>query len=64
MFIEEFDLLNFFATTPEQLDPNVPWTYNDSVYEAVDGHVQISFAIRSFRQGCQGDLEIEWHPAL
>jgi hypothetical protein len=45
MSIDEFDLLNFFATPPEQLDPDVPWPHNDSLYEAVDGHVQISFAI-------------------
>lgn len=45
MSVDEFDLLNFFATLPEQLDPDVPWTYNDSVYEVADGHVQISFGI-------------------
>jgi hypothetical protein len=45
MSIDEFDLLNFFAKFPQQLDPDVPWRYNDSVYEVVDGHVQISFAI-------------------
>ena len=37
--------LTFFATSPAQLDPDVPWTYNDSVYEVADGRVQISFAI-------------------
>lgn len=48
MSVDELDLLNFFSTAPEQLDPDVPWTYNDSVYAIVDGHVQISFAIAPF----------------
>lgn len=43
--VNEYDLLNFFETNPTQLDADVPWIYNDSTYEASDGHVQISFAI-------------------
>ena len=41
MSADEFDLLDFLATLPEQLDPDEPWTYNDSVYQVVDRHIRI-----------------------
>ena len=43
--IEELDLLNFFETVPDRLQPDGPWFYDDSVYEASDAHVRISFAV-------------------
>ena len=43
--IDELHLLNFFSAIPVQLDPNLPWIYNDSSYEAVEGQTRISFAI-------------------
>ncbi len=43
--VGEYDLLNFFEMIPSHLDPGVAWTYNDSVYEAADAHVHLSFAI-------------------
>jgi hypothetical protein len=42
---EELDLLSFFSSEPKQRDADVPWPYNDSLYEAnVDG-VSLSFAV-------------------
>ncbi len=43
--VDEYDLLNFFGMNPTQLDPDLPWMYNDSAYEAADAHVHVSFAI-------------------
>ncbi len=41
----ELDLLTFFESEPDRLDPNDPWHLNDSVYCYSDGKLQISFAL-------------------
>ena len=41
----EYDLVSFFGILPTQVDPDLPWVYNDSLYEATDGRVYLSFAI-------------------
>jgi len=43
--IDEVDLLNFFEVEPTPLDPELPWVYNDTVYETSDGRLHISFAV-------------------
>jgi hypothetical protein len=43
--IDESDLLNFFETIPDRPDPDEPWLYDDSSYEASDAHVRISFGV-------------------
>ena len=43
--VNEYDLVSFFGILPIQLDPDVPWVYNDSLYEAADGDLHLSFAI-------------------
>jgi hypothetical protein len=43
--IDEYDLVQFFSALPTQLDEGVPWEYNDSVYDATDSRIQVSFAI-------------------
>ncbi len=43
--INEHDLVQFFSNLPTQLDEGVPWEYNDSVYEASDSRIHVSFAV-------------------
>jgi hypothetical protein len=43
--IDEYDLVQFFSALPTQLDEAVPWEYNDSVYDASDSWMHLSFAI-------------------
>jgi hypothetical protein len=43
--ISEFDLAGFFRCEPKALEPGIPWEYNDSVYEASDALVHLTFAI-------------------
>jgi hypothetical protein len=43
--IDEYDLVQFFSALPTQLDEGDPWEYNDSVYEASDSQLHLSFAI-------------------
>ncbi|MCX6608990.1 MAG: hypothetical protein NTV52_36100 [Acidobacteria bacterium] len=43
--IDEYALLNFFSAAPTQFDPDDPWAYNDSSYEAADEVAQVCFAI-------------------
>jgi hypothetical protein len=43
--IEEVELLSFFEVEPTACEPELPWVYNDSVYEVRDARCQLSFAI-------------------
>ena len=43
---EEWQLLSFFESEPELLDPNEHWAYNDAVYRVTDGAVELSVAIQ------------------
>jgi hypothetical protein len=43
--IDEYDLVHFFSALPRQMDEGVPRVYNDSVYEASDSRLHLSFAI-------------------
>lgn len=43
--VEELDLLTFFECEPKVLDPDVPWGYNDLLYEFESGEYSLSFAI-------------------
>jgi hypothetical protein len=43
--IHEFDLAGFWGCLPHELEPGEPWEYNDSVYEARDALVYLTFAI-------------------
>jgi hypothetical protein len=46
--IDEYDLVSFFEMEPTPLDPDIPWVYNDSAYEAGDARCHVSFAIAPF----------------
>ena len=43
---EEWQLLSFFESEPELLDPNEHWAYNDAVYRVTDDVVELSVAIQ------------------
>lgn len=43
--VTELDLLTFFETEPQLLDPNDPWPYNDAAYQVQQGDLSLSFAI-------------------
>lgn len=43
--IDEFDLLSFFEAEPALLESDIPWAYNDSVYEVGDARCTVSFGI-------------------
>ena len=42
---EELDLLGFFGMEPKRMDVDVPWPYNDFLYEVQVGDLSLSFAI-------------------
>ena len=41
----ELDLLTFFEVEPKPRDADIPWPYNDFLYETARGDFQISFAV-------------------
>ncbi len=41
----DLDLLTFFEVEPKPRDADVPWPYNDFLYETTRGEFQISFAV-------------------
>lgn len=43
--IDEYDLVQFFSALSTQLNEGDPWEYNDSVYEASNSQLHLSFAI-------------------
>lgn len=43
--VEEWQLLSLFEVEPSFRDQDVPWCYNDAVYEVRQGEVHLSFAI-------------------
>lgn len=42
---EELDLLSFFEVEPKKKDRDVPWPYNDFLYEVVQGDLRLSCAV-------------------
>ena len=42
---EELQLLSFFEVEPKKRDQDVPWPYNDFLYELVRGDLHLSCAI-------------------
>ena len=42
---EELDLLTFFEVEPKMREVDIPWLYNDSVYEVVREDLHLSFAV-------------------
>ncbi len=45
--IDEYDLMNFFATGPNLGDPDFSWNYNCNEFPVEDGAMQVSFTIVS-----------------
>jgi hypothetical protein len=43
--VTELDLLAFFETEPQLLDPEDPWAYNDAAYHVQQGDLSLSFSI-------------------
>jgi hypothetical protein len=43
--VDEFALLNFFGAIPVQSEDDVPWIYNDSLYEVTTGQTHVAFAV-------------------
>lgn len=43
--VEEWQLLSFFEVEPTLQDQDVPWCYNDALYEVVRGELKLSFAV-------------------
>jgi hypothetical protein len=41
----DLDLLTFFEVEPKLRDADIPWPYNDFLYETTRGDFQISFAV-------------------
>src|SRR5215471_11705136 len=41
----DLDVLSFFEVEPKPRDADVPWPYNDFLYETTRGEFQISFAV-------------------
>ena len=41
----DLDLLTFFEVEPKPRDTDVPWPYNDFLYETTRGGFKISFAV-------------------
>jgi len=41
----DLDLLSFFEVEPKPRDSDIPWPYNDFLYETTRGEFQISFAV-------------------
>jgi len=42
---EEIELLSFFEVEPKRLDKDVPWPYNDFLYEIQRGDLSLSFSV-------------------
>ncbi|WP_172205386.1 hypothetical protein [Niveibacterium sp. COAC-50] len=42
---DELDLLTFFECEPKLRDADVPWTYNDALYEFSLGELSLSCAV-------------------
>jgi hypothetical protein len=42
---EEWQLLSFFEVEPELTDIDVPWCYNDALYQVQQGDLTLSVAI-------------------
>lgn len=42
---EEWQLLSFFEVHPELRDRDVPWCYNDALYQVDQGELELSFAV-------------------
>jgi hypothetical protein len=42
---EEIELLSFFEVEPRRLDKDVPWPYNDFLYEVQRGDLSLSFSV-------------------
>jgi len=53
---EELELLGFFGVEPKRLDPDVPWPYNDFVYEVQRGDMSLSVAVAPAYK----DVRIVW----
>ena len=45
MSVTELDLLTFFESEPQLLDPKDPWAYNDAAYHVQQGDLALSFAV-------------------
>ena len=43
--VDEYDLLNFFATGPKPVAPDICWNYNCNEYVVENGAMQVSFTI-------------------
>ncbi|MDF2626855.1 MAG: hypothetical protein K0R39_686 [Symbiobacteriaceae bacterium] len=43
--VEEWNLLSFFNTMPTPLDPDVPWPYNDFLFQVEQEDMALSFSI-------------------
>jgi len=43
---EEWQLLSFFEVEPSMRDCDVPWCYNDALYEVSQGELSLSFALK------------------
>jgi len=54
--VEELELLTFFGVEPKRLDANVPWPYNDFLYEVDQGEMSLSFALAPAYR----DVRIVW----
>jgi hypothetical protein len=61
----ELDLLSFFEIEPKRLDRDIPWPYNDLLYEVAQGNFALSFSVapsvRDVRVllKCEGELIYE-----
>jgi hypothetical protein len=53
---DELELLSFFGVEPKRLDPDVPWPYNDFLYEIQQGEMSLSFAVAPAYK----DVRITW----
>jgi hypothetical protein len=42
---EELELLSFFEVEPKKQDRDVPWPYNDFLYEVAQGDLRLSCAV-------------------
>ena len=55
----EIDLLCFFETEPQMLEPNIPWPYNESFYELARGNLTLSFSVAPAYRDVKLTLRIE-----
>ena len=54
---DELELLGFFGVEPKCLDPDVPWPYNDFVYEVHNGELSLAVALAGI-QGRSDHLKV------